>query len=477
MKVNPKSLRTEFKALFDAQASIEKDKNIDAKKRKYEHLELESKYNTNTLSEIFQDPDLLARISEESYSLMNTRGVRPSRVRDPSDIITFRKPQAKDVTSARVVEQEVATMYDNVEKSLNHDQEYINPLAPKLRKYIAQEENNEATSTSSQPQTPALSFPEPININMDVLENVHAKDELNRILDETSKLIRQSPLKTVQSNNLCTLLPRQADINAFIYVKEDYNDTPSKHKSTVDDTLITITIFNPKNPHAKFQEVEMLGSQTLSSLRDAIYCQSDFTLNRNHKNQDPNEKIVNTTKTKLSPSVIYMNHVFYIDTRCKDDIPVDYYDTWIDSWLAKKQVNRLVHKYQTESMERAIIQDVTLELHKPFAFVHQDSCEHMMLIDDIRLISSSEYGSKSQFPRTTRNLRYDRFKCSMCSVYPATKITHEDIVSGFSPCYFCDICFESFHHGDLNVKVTEYRGAPCRETKSAKSSKSHKHGY
>ncbi|KAI8636301.1 hypothetical protein BD408DRAFT_95184 [Parasitella parasitica] len=110
MKINPKSLKPEFKIPFEAQPSIEKAKDINAKKRKYEHLKLESKYNTIALSEIFQDRDLLARIPEESYSLMNTRGVRPSRVRDPSDIITFRKPQAKDVTSARVVEQEVTTM-------------------------------------------------------------------------------------------------------------------------------------------------------------------------------------------------------------------------------------------------------------------------------------------------------------------------------------------------------------------------------
>ena len=249
----------------------------------------------------------------------------------------------------------------------------------------------------------------------------------------------------------------------------------SECESIHNDTLATITIFNPQNPHAKFQEIEILGCQTLSNLRDAIYCQSDFTLNRDRKNQDPCEKIINTTKIKLSPSFIYMDHVFYIDTRNNDDIPTDYYDKWIDAWLTKKQVNRDVFKYEKKNMQTLTLEDISFELHKPFVFIHQGNCEHMMLVDDIRLISNNEFESKNEFPRTTRNLRYDRFKCSMCSVYPATKITHEDIVSGFSPCYFCDICFESFHHGDSNVKVIEYSGAPGRETKSAKSSKSHKH--
>ncbi|CAO0790660.1 unnamed protein product [Mucor circinelloides] len=476
MKVNPKSLKTEFNKLFELEASIEQERNINEKKRKYQHLQLESKYNTNTLSEIFQDPDLLARISEDAHKIMQTKALRPSRVRDASDIIISRKPQAKDVTTARVIEEDLASQYSAIEKNLDSE-EYVNPLAPKQRRYIAHEQNSEL---ASQPQTPIQPFPDPISVSLEELVAQYTenpKDELTNMLDETSKLISKSPLKTVRSNHLYTLLPRQADINAYIYVKEDYNQPSNKEGGTVaaKDALITITIFNPDNPHVKFQEIEVLSSQTLSDLRDAIYCQSDFTRNRNHKNQDPNEKIVNTTKTKLSPSVIYMDHVFYIDTRNKDDIPANYYDNWIDAWLTKKQVKRDVYHFETESMENAKLENMTFELRKPFAFIHQDNCEHMMLIDDVRLISSNEFGSESDFPRTTRNLRYDRFKCSMCSVYPATKITHEDIVSGFSPCYFCDICFESFHHGDTNVKVAEYSGTPGRETKSARLSKSHKH--
>lgn len=228
MKVNPASLKTEFNKLFELQASIENDKNINEKKRKYQHVQLESQYNTNTLSEIFQDPDLLARISEDAHKIMQTKTLRPPRVREASDIITSRKPQAKDVTTTRVIEEDLATHYSAIEKNLNSE-EYVNPLAPKQRRYIAHDEHGES---ASQPQTPTQPFPDPISMSLESLATQNAgnsnNNELTHMLDETSRLIRESPLKTVRSNHLYTLLPRQSDINAYIYVKEDV----SRHTHT-----------------------------------------------------------------------------------------------------------------------------------------------------------------------------------------------------------------------------------------------------
>lgn len=220
MKVNPKSLKTEFSKLFELEASIEKDRNISEKKRKYQHVQLKSEYNTNTLSEIFQDPDLLGRISEDAHKIMQTKTIRPPRVRDASDIITSRKPQAKDVTTARVIEEDVATQYNAIEKNLNSE-EYVNPLAPKQRRYIAHDEYSELPSPSPILTQP---FPDPISVSLETLtvqNQENENNELTNMLDETSKLIRESPLKTVRSDHLYTLLPRQADINAYIYVKED----------------------------------------------------------------------------------------------------------------------------------------------------------------------------------------------------------------------------------------------------------------
>jgi hypothetical protein len=187
----------------------------------------------------------------------------------------------------------------------------------------------------------------------------------------------------------------------------------------LDDTLITITIFNPKKTNKKFQEIEILGSQSLSDIRDCIYCLSDFSSNGDKLNKSPTGEIINTTEKKLSPAIIYIDHVFYIDTRLEHQ-PATYYDDLIDAWLTKKDVNKRVFKYQKKNMQDVLFEDTPLQLHKPFVFIHQDKCEHMVLFQNIRLLSPSEYKSKNEFPRTTHNLKYDRFKCSMCTIFPAT---------------------------------------------------------
>jgi hypothetical protein len=161
-----------------------------------------------------------------------------------------------------------------------------------------------------------------------------------------------------------------------------------------------------------------LGSQSLSDYRDAIYCLSDFTLNGDRQDKEADGAIINTSDKKLSPSFIYMDHIFYIDTRL--DAAQEYYHDWIENWLTKKGVNRRVFKFQVKIMQECLFENTPIKLHQPFVFMHQEKCEHMAQIQDIRLLSPSEYKSKLEFPRTTHNLRYDRFKCSMCTIFPAT---------------------------------------------------------
>ncbi|KAI9344457.1 snRNA-activating protein of 50kDa MW C terminal-domain-containing protein [Pilaira anomala] len=296
----------------------------------------------------------------------------------------------------------------------------------------------------------------------------HTTDEENRAEDvfplakemkETAILYEQSLLKTVGPKYLYTVLPRQCEVSAYKYVKEDYNppsDEIEDERESLDDTLITITIYDPTTASKKFQEIEILGSLPISSLRDTLYCMSDFSSYGYRLNNRSDGEVLNTLEKKLSPSLIYMDHIFYADVR-SPHYNWDYYNTLIDHWLTKKGVDKRVFSYKKESMEN-LFENTSLILDKPAVFLHQDKCEHMIVIKSVRLIGKNEYTSKEEFPRTTFSLKYQRYKCSMCTIFPATKMTEEEIVSGFSPCYYCDPCFESFHNANRQVPFKEYRG-------------------
>lgn len=101
------------------------------------------------MSEIFQDADLLARISKEAHNIMRSAAERPSRVRHEQDLITFKKPQAKDVITTRKIDDDLEGIYEILEGMINDDNEYINPLAPKTRKYIGESEMSQSDQSGS----------------------------------------------------------------------------------------------------------------------------------------------------------------------------------------------------------------------------------------------------------------------------------------------------------------------------------------
>lgn len=533
----PQDLKADSLELYEEQKSFEKSSQFKNYKRKYKDLNLESKYDLNALSEIFQDPDLLARVSTESFLLMKARE-RESRVRSQFELVTTKRPQAKDVERIRVLPDEDFERIKKVEENIKEEDKYVNPIGFKKRRYLAQEgseqdhypminfdpdsaimrllrevqedsgaprANNvesllevlegdtlmndyveqitvdnvdqcsEISATITEKQASQIdNTSQTVNFASDlvlptqstsdstsaILTSKEEEHPLEKAFKETAALVKESPLKTVGSRYLYTLLPRQCEPTAYKYVKEDYTPQDITNFSELDptnDTLIVITVFNPANTNRKFQEIEILGSQKLSEFRDSLYCLSDFMAYGDRKDRVPTGEIVNTYVRKLSPSFIYIDHVFYVDTRL-NGISSEYYNDIIENWLAKKGVNRSAFQYSVKNMQDVKLEDISFQLNKPYVFMHQDRCEHMLLIQDLRILSPAEYKSKSDFPRTTRNLKYDRFKCSMCSIFPATKVTEEYITTGFSPCYFCDNCFASFHNENDTVTVKEYCG-------------------
>ena len=271
---------------------------------------------------------------------------REPRVRQLNQFVTNKKPQAKDVCKSRALTTEDMEKIKQLEDSIRDEQQFINPVADKKRKYLAeddhsfdhlekdsailrllkemrQEQNDMEESsayeldtecdTQGSPAVPvlieypldgsALSQDEPMNVlsqenvsmnethdtesrgsttpalvlptmapfdiqralislekegnsleksstvSMDSTPDTESRgsttpalvlptrkppnteevpiapeeeeNPLEKSFKETARLVEQSPLKTVKSEYLYSVLPRQAEINAYKYVKED----------------------------------------------------------------------------------------------------------------------------------------------------------------------------------------------------------------------------------------------------------------
>ncbi|KAI7866198.1 snRNA-activating protein complex, subunit 3 [Spinellus fusiger] len=113
-------------------------------------------------------------------------------------------------------------------------------------------------------------------------------------------------------------------------------------------------------------------------------------------------------------------------------------------------------------MEGVTFNDIIFKINEPYLFSHQNNCQHLLMIRDMRLhcISDNIHKEDNIYPKTVYSWRYVRYKCSMCMIYPAEYMTMNDILSGFSPCYFCSKCFTPFHFDEHGEQVGYFDWIP-----------------
>ncbi|ORE06574.1 hypothetical protein BCV72DRAFT_207090 [Rhizopus microsporus var. microsporus] len=205
----PSNLLNEFNDLFEQQAEIENSEEFKAKKQKYSDLKLEPKSDLSVRSEPFQDPDLLPYISLDNYLIVKKLHARTVRIRPNFNAITLKRPQAKDVSSTRIMDDEDVAILELFEGTVQSDKVYINPIAPKRRKFMREESMSSANGTSvSYASTPAAytSIPNtPINVSSQPLSpsaisevsSSQGTSELEEAFNDISKKIKQSALRSV----------------------------------------------------------------------------------------------------------------------------------------------------------------------------------------------------------------------------------------------------------------------------------------
>ncbi|KAM7535544.1 hypothetical protein Aperf_G00000101484 [Anoplocephala perfoliata] len=169
------------------------------------------------------------------------------------------------------------------------------------------------------------------------------------------------------------------------------------------------------------QRIEILGSQNLSTLRDAIMCPQDMVYlgDCSEALDDPGLHI--PARMIYPSSYFFVEGVFYDDMR--DPAAVRLSSTVIE-WHNNK-IEKKSDSYSATDMTDHVLGNLTITLGKPYLFVHQGNCEHVIIITSMRLTDRTTAQSANSYPICTGRAPQRHMYCEACSCLRAQWLVHD----------------------------------------------------
>ncbi|XP_025836009.1 snRNA-activating protein complex subunit 3-like [Agrilus planipennis] len=219
------------------------------------------------------------------------------------------------------------------------------------------------------------------------------------------------------------------------------------------DYLVTIKIFRPflfqfetKNFSNKLkagQQIQAIGGNRLSQIRDLIICSLDKKLCKEIEGRN----IAKENKEEENPLVLYpsnflfIENVFYNDLRATGSID---YSEVIREWAKEKNIKDL----KTADMDGTFVKDLKPRIGYPYVYVHQGNCEHLVVFTDARLLMKDDCLCPYDYPYVmTTNRQYSR-KCAICGTNNAQVVCTECDRLPNEHMLMCQECFDSYHNVD-----------------------------
>ena len=136
------------------------------------------------------------------------------------------------------------------------------------------------------------------------------------------------------------------------------------------EVVAVVACYHRERPGLKLQEWMILGSQTLSMLRDRLigFCLTD------HANDGPN----------VRSGFFFIENTFYNDMREPSNLD---YSATIIAWAQDPDRAFDVpafSQFKSADMATTHIRDLNVRLNQPYAYVHQGDCEHVIVFKDLR---------------------------------------------------------------------------------------------
>ena len=268
---------------------------------------------------------------------------------------------------------------------------------------------------------------------------------------------------------------------------QDYFKPNSSYNSSKNINLIyEFSIYHPVK-NVKTQQISIQGDGVLKQLKDKIYCvldeiqgetpsffflekvfYDDFTLTNSNYIEPLSYKISRLKLEKLTLKQ-YQNEINYnkINEKNENKNVESKFDKYEPNLYCdnKSLLFNLSNSYESLKMDEIKIEDIPLRIGYPYIFRHIDSCDHVIILNDIRVMDKYDnFRDKDEKAVVTYQKKLKRQKCDACQFYYAKFISINDIVKGNvnNALFLCDYCLKKLHETELvdnntsNLKLIPY---------------------
>lgn len=208
-------------------------------------------------------------------------------------------------------------------------------------------------------------------------------------------------------------------------VMPDLSQVPEElRRVDPNEVIISVAVCTPQGN--KEQEFDVLCSQRLYELRDALHFATDYMFDG---------------PTRLKSACFFIDGIFYSDKR--DPTAIDYGDEIIQ-WLKVMQPDRLRHD-ATLSMDCRFADLERIPLGTKCVYIHQGDIEQPVYFTNIRLMNMhNDCPLVVAYPLLTFMRPYKKRKCDACWQNAALWIVLDSSRCPHNPSFWCSHCFRHF---------------------------------
>ena len=243
--------------------------------------------------------------------------------------------------------------------------------------------------------------------------------------------------------------------------KKRKKDPGVEDKLSYPEAIITFNYYRPQSYYRPIYELgfrgypviclQLLSSNSLAELRDAIKCPKDFEVPGDFSLAPNDVSKVATAKELLPSGLFFIEDTFYVDSR---SLKAQDYSKQIVDWLRKKGCTE---EFPVKSMTRTKLVDLKLRLGMPYVYIHQGSCEHVMQFTDIRLITPEDTQTRSVYPIQISSCFPKLAICNACQTRAVRWMVVNSTLSPSDPAHYCDVCFKMMHYESSGNKTSEFQ--------------------